>query len=304
MPMLPPPPPEILIASSVRFGLFAFMLPCSLACTLFILYHLLTNKTHRQALHNHSIIFLLLSGLLFELLDLPFQMDFLNLGYIRLQSPSICLMWIFVEFWCHSANSLLLAWASFERHILVFHNQWLLTYKYNKILFHYLPLITLFIYLCIYYLVAIIFPPCSTMFDYSSQLCGFFPCFLITLPSLALWDAVVHNTIPTLLIAFFNITLFMRVIWQKHLLRQPLRWQKYRKMAIQLLSVSTWYLIIHFSLMLNVCLSLTGRTSQIMITISPYLSYFSYHVILIMPFVCLTSIWKDVKLSQRRTVAP
>jgi len=224
-------------------------------------------------------MFLLLSGLLFELIDLPLQMDYLSLGYVRFQSPTLCLIWIFIEFWCHAANSLLLTWASFERHILVFHYQWLSKYKYNKILFHYFPLIILFIYLSIYYLVAIIFPPCSTMFDYNSQLYGFFPCFLINMPSIALWDAIVHNTIPTLLISFFNATLFIRVARQKYQLYQPIRWQKYRKMAIQLLTISRWYLLIHFPMMLNVCLLLTGSTNLIVMEMGPYLAYLSYYVI-------------------------
>jgi hypothetical protein len=269
---MPPSPPDISITRSVRFGLYIFILPCSLLCTLYLLYHLFTNKIHRQALHNHSIMFLLLSGILFELIDLTLQMDYLNLGYVRFQSPILCLIWMFIEFWCHAANSLLLTWASFERHILVFHHQWLSKYKYNKILFHYLPLIILFIYLSIYYLVAIIFPPCSTIFDYNSQLCGFFPCFLVSLPSIALWDAIVHNTIPALLIS---------------------------------LTISTWYLLIHFPMMLSVCIVLTGSTNLIMMEMGPYLAYLSYYVILLMPFVCLISMWKDIRSSrQRRLIFP
>ncbi len=96
------------ISRSVRVGLYAFILPCSLLCTFFLIYHLLANKIHRQALHNHSLIFLLLIGLVFELFDLPFQMDYLNLGYIRFRLSRFCLIWIFIEFWCHAENSLLL----------------------------------------------------------------------------------------------------------------------------------------------------------------------------------------------------
>jgi hypothetical protein len=77
------------------------------------------------------LIFLLLIGLIFELFDLPFQMDYLNLGYIRFRSSRFCFIWIFIEFWCHAENSLLLTWISFQRHILIFHNQWMLKYKYN-----------------------------------------------------------------------------------------------------------------------------------------------------------------------------
>ncbi len=126
--LIGPSPPEIFISRSIRLGLYVFIWPCSLLCTLFVLYHLLKKKLHRWALHNHALIFLLLSGLLFELIDLPLQMDYLNLGYIRFQLPSICLIWMLIEFWCHAANSLLLTWASFERHILVFHSRWMSDY--------------------------------------------------------------------------------------------------------------------------------------------------------------------------------
>jgi hypothetical protein len=120
-----------------------------------------------------------------------------------------------------------------------------------------------------------------------------------------LWDAIVHNTIPTLLISLFNATLFIRVVWQKYHLRQPIRWQRYRKMALQLITISTWYLLIQFPLMLIVCLSLTGSNNLIMMTIAPYLAYLSYYIILLMPFVCLISMWKDIKpWHRRRMIVP
>ena len=298
-------PPELFIPRSVHFGLYIFILPCSLVCTLFLIYHSLANKVHRQALHNHPLIFLLVSGLLFETIDLPLQMDYLNLGYVRFQSSRLCLIWMFVEFWCHAANSLLLTWTSFERHILIFHHQCLSKHKYNKLVFHYLPLIILLVYLSIYYLVIIVFPPCSTIFDYHSQFCGFFPCFLVSSPMIAMWDAVVHNTVPTLLITLFNATLVGRVLWHKHQLHQPVRWKRYRKLSIQLLTISAWYLLIHFPMMLNVCLLLTGSNNLIVIGMGPYLAYLSYYCILLMPFVYLISMWKDIKpFSRRRIVAP
>jgi hypothetical protein len=48
---VPPSPPEIVISRTVRVCLYAFILPCSLLCTLFLMYRLLTIKIHRQALH-------------------------------------------------------------------------------------------------------------------------------------------------------------------------------------------------------------------------------------------------------------
>jgi hypothetical protein len=232
-------------------------------------------------------------------------MDYLNIGYIRIQSSIFCLIWICVESWCHSANSLLLTWMSFHRHMLILHYPWMLKYKYNKILFHYLPLVLLFIYLFIYYLVTIIFPSCSTVIDYNAQLCGFFPCILVNTPFIALWDAIVHNTIPILLICLFNVTLITRVVWHKYKLHQPIRWRRYRKLTIQLLIISSWYLLIHLPMMLGVCLLLTGSNNPIIIAMGPYFAYLSYHCILFMPFVCLISLWKDIRpFQQRRAIGP
>lgn len=58
-------------------------------------------------------------------------------------------------------------------------------------------------------------------------------------------------------------------------------------------------------MMLNVCLLLTGSMNLTIISMGPYLAYLSYYVILFMPFVCLFSMWKEVKFwCQRAPVAP
>ncbi len=141
--------------------------------------------------------------------------------------------------------------------------------------------------------------------DYNSQLCGFFPCLLVSTPFIALWDAIVHNTIPTLLISLFNMTLLGRVVWHKYQLHQPIRWKKYRKLTIQLFIISSWYLLIHFPMMVSVCLLLTGSNNSIIIAMGPYFVYLSYHCILFMPFICLISMWKDIRpFHQRRAIGP
>ena len=106
-------------------------------------------------------------------------------------------------------------------------------------------------------------------------------------------------------IILFNTTLCIRIIWQKCHLRQPIRWRKYHKIAIQLLAISIFYLFIHFPMMLGICLLLTGTNSPIITTMQPYLAFFSYLIILIMPFVCLVSLpHLKISVNLREKVLP
>ncbi len=139
----------------------------------------------------------------------------------------------------------------------------------------------------------------------NSQLYGLFLCILVSSPLIALWDAIIHNTIPTLLISLFNATLLGCIVWHKYQLHQPIRWKRYRKLTIQLLIISMWYLLIHFPMMLDVCLLLTGANNPIVIEMRSYLVYLSYYFILLMPFICLISMWKNIKpFHQRRAIRP
>jgi hypothetical protein len=65
-----------------------------------------------------------------------------------------------------------------------------------------------------------------------------------------MWDILVNDMIPTIIIIVCSITLLLRVIYQKYQMRRPMRWRNYRKMTIQLLLISVLYLVIYIPGML------------------------------------------------------
>ena len=133
---------------------------------MFLLYHLFFNRTLRQALHNHVIIVLLIIALMCNLIDIPAYITYLSLGYVWISTSAFCNLWWFIDIGLFDMIAMLMAFATIERHILVFRRGWVST-QTKRFLLHYLPLTILIIYDTVFYLVVIIFPPCENVYDYS-----------------------------------------------------------------------------------------------------------------------------------------
>ncbi len=82
----------------------------------------------------------------------------------------------------------------------------------------------------------------------------------------------------------------MRAICQKARMNQPIRWRKYRKMTIQILSVSALYLI--FSLLLGIIIIAVqlGFSENITAISLEYMLFFKDYTIFLFPFVCCASL--------------
>ena len=139
---------------------------------------------------------------------------------------------------------MLVAWASIERHILVFHQNLIAT-KAQRFLVHYLPLIIFSIYPFIYYIIIFFVLPCNTSADYTQQKCYIDSC-IYSAKFLGQWDNIVNNASPILIIVIFSLALLARIWYSKYRVRQRFQWKNYRKMTIQLLSVSVIYFILYF----------------------------------------------------------
>jgi hypothetical protein len=193
----------------------------------------------------------------------------------------------------YNACTVVLAWASFERHILIFHSH-LIAVKRRRILIHYLPLIGILIYLIIFYTYAIFFPPCQNEYDYTSPACGAYPCYL-GVQSLGMWDTIAHGIAPTFLVAIFNVALFVKILQQKR--RHRHSWRRCRKMAFQLFSVSALFLSLNLPVMIIFLVQLSGYPEW-GVQAQLYLYYFSGLIQYLLPFVCLpyiSSIWPRMK---------
>jgi hypothetical protein len=303
---------ELVPSRQIQFWTMLIIEIPSLICIIYVLYHLLFDKHLRQALHNHVIIILLFLSFIVEVVDNPLYLDaYLHNGRNSFHScPTICLIWWFVDYGVYGAISVFLAWASFERHILIFYHNRLLGTKRKKIIFHYIPLGILSFYMTGFYIGVIVFPPCTNIFNYEFESCGMSPCYE-KVPWLNIWDYWIHGIVCSLIEVVCSITLLIRVIWQRYRTHQRIQWKKHRKMTIQLLSISTLVLSINLPQYLiyaiqQVIPGMTDFGSEV----ASYFFYLSDFVVLLLPFVslaCLPELWLKLipwNRQRQRTVAP
>ncbi len=275
----------------------------SLVCSLFILYQYLSDRIRRHALHNHTILIILMANIILILTDFSWMLDSLRRpGHVLLSTPAFCMIWWFLDFTLYNTQTIILAWASIERHVLIFHSKLVSTPK-TKFYYHYLPPIILLIYLVCFYLGVIYFPPCNNKFEYSSIECGSHPCYL-NIKYLALWDSIVHNVLPTLIIALFSLALLYRVIVQKKRIRESIQWQQHRRMSMQLLPLSAVYLFLNFPLTIIMLVQLfQDKGLRFDFGGQLYIFFLTYSVTLLLPFVVYVSYFVNDK-GQRQRISP
>ena len=279
---------DIAIPHFVQFWLILpFYIP-SVVCSLFVLYHFITVRSLRVALHNHVIIILLSVNLVVQLTSMLWNLIYYYQEYALWPIPFFCIVWITVDEGLHIAITVFFAWAAIERHILIFHDR-LVSTRQKTILFHYLPISIIFLYLIFYIPIVIIFPPCENTYDYDQLVCGYPLCYY-DLRVLTVWDVVINHCVPTILIIAGSIGLLCRILHQKSRMRQPIRWRNYRKLTIQLLSISFLYLVLHTPHTLMEFMYLCGIPEEVGADFMSYTEFFSYYSNLLLPFICAGSI--------------
>ncbi|CAF4562425.1 unnamed protein product [Rotaria sp. Silwood1] len=105
-----------------------------------------------------------------------------------------------------------------------------------------------------------------------------------------MWDLIVHQFLPTVIIVFFSVALLIRTILQKNHLRQGVQWRKHKKMIIQLLSISAVYIIFNVPWVLVIFAHQYGLPDNIAKVALIYTGFLYYFVILLFPCVCCLSL--------------
>ncbi|CAF2432234.1 unnamed protein product [Rotaria sp. Silwood2] len=273
---------------TVRFWIYLFFNIFSLICTFFDLYYLLADRTLRRALNNHVIIVLLIVGLIDELTNIPWTLYNDHNRVPVIKSYIFYCFWSFINLGFNSLQVELFAWATIERHILIFHNHWIAT-KSKRFFLHYFPIGAIIIYYLIYYSFVFFYPFCESSFD--AFLSGSFhiPC-VFDHTVLGMWDLIVHQFLPTVIIVFFSMALIIRAILKKNRLRQGVRWRKYKKMITQLLSISAIYIIFNVPWVVVIFAYQYGLPEDIAKVALIYTGFLYYFVIFLFPFVCCLSL--------------
>jgi hypothetical protein len=260
----------------------------SVVCSSFALYHLLFIRALRRALNNHVIIVLLSVGLTRSVSRLPSGIYQFFYGVPLIQTYTFYLFLFFLDYALYVLQIILVVWASIERHILIFHDQWLTTRK-KRFYIHYLPIFSTLFYGVVFYCIVIFGSFCTNSFTPYLSEDFFIPCtFDKTI--LAIWDLIVHITISNVIIASTSVALIIRVLNQKRTLNRPIHWRKHRKMVIQLLSISLLYLLCNTpwaSIALAIQFGLPFNSAQLPLS---YMFLLRSYTIYLFPFVCCLSL--------------
>ncbi|CAF1265923.1 unnamed protein product [Adineta steineri] len=277
---------EVSIPRPVRFWLMLLFNIPSLICSVCLIIHVLLNRTHRHALHNHTILVILIFGLPIQLIDINFYLIFFSYGSVQPSQPILCLLWWFADYGCYIGGLVLMAWLAIERHIFIFHDR-LLSNQRGRFLFHYVPLIIIVTYILLFYLIAIFILPCENNYLYTVPVCGSSPCYE-SYGILGMWEFIVHSSIPILLEGIASIALVIRVQIQKRRLRQSNQWRRQRRMIIQLLLVTSLNISINIPSSILLIAHLCGLQADYGAEVQLYFFFFEYFTIFLFPFISLS----------------
>ncbi len=276
---------EVSIPRPVRFWLMLLSNIPSIVCSFCIIFHIITNRTQRKALHNHTILLILIFGLPVQLMDINFYLVFFEYGSVQTPKPFICLLWWLADYGFYIGGIILMAWLAIERHILIFNDGWVATRR-GRFLAHYLPLIVILTYIILFYGIAIFFIPCQNTYEYSVPVCGASPCYQ-EYGILGMWEFIVNTSGPILLESILSTCLILRVLWQKRRLRQSSQWRKQRRMMIQLFLVSGLDATLNLPIYLIPLAHLCGLPAQYGVQAELYFFFLGYWVIFLFPFASL-----------------
>jgi hypothetical protein len=284
------------ISNFLRGSLFILPVIPSIIVAIFNLYHLLMNRALRTALNNHVIILLLCCGLIESVTDIPWDIYYYRNGVALVSTPAFCRAWVYLNSSMYISNFILMAWASIERHILVFYPNWLRA-KRNRIFLHYLPLATCILYPSIFYFLLLVALPCNATFYYIFRECGQYAC-IFSIPWVALWDSIGHYIMPAFITVIFSITLFVRVVYKRYRARGQIDWRNYKKMTAQLLPISILYMAMQLPPMILYAAYTGGVSFQVGSVYYSDALYFTYWLVLLTPFATVLSL-PDLKTKCR-----
>ncbi|CAF4068782.1 unnamed protein product [Rotaria sordida] len=281
-------PYELRISVYTRFWLYLIPNICSVFCSFFVLYHFLFDRTLRQALNNHIIIVLLFIGLIYEITSVPLMLYWYQVGTAWKFTLTFAHFWTFVDYSCYSTQLVGFAYASIERHILIFHSNWVSTKK-RRFWVHYFPLTSVLIYKIVYYVWIILFPFCEEVIR-QSPFNGVPMSCVLGVPFFYKYNTISHQFVPVGLIIILNIALFLRVIWQKTRMNRSVEWRKQRKMTTQLLSASILYFIFMGPRTLFQFCRFLGLETNDILVLYYHSAFFANYIMFLFPFVCCGSI--------------
>ncbi|CAF1218307.1 unnamed protein product [Adineta steineri] len=265
------------------FDIFAIVLSIVIFC------YFLLNRQARSKQKNHGWLILLIMNFFQLILDLPMPMSYYYLGTVWPTSNIYCTWWIWCEYSVNSISLFLMAWISIERHIIIFHPHAMLHASWRKRIFHFLiPIFCLIWAPLFFFVVVVINPQCTNVWDYNLITCGI-PCYF-TINILVQFDFIFDIVFPIIIIMIANLTLVIRVLSR----RQAVNWRRHRKMVLQLWIVSSLYMGFWLPTTITQLIQMTIMPT-FMIDQLATMQFVIYFIPLLLPMICLSALPELVK---------
>ncbi|UJR31083.1 hypothetical protein I4U23_018591 [Adineta vaga] len=230
----------------VKFWLLLVLSIPSTICSILIFIYFFRQRLKLTL--DHHLTLVLVTGSFIQLTtNFPFIMIYNYFNFVIPTTTSFCLWW---NWWEYASNGVLLfamAWGSIERHLLVFSRTIMITRR-KRIFFHVLPMLIACLYPVMFYFIVIILNPCQNQWNFNEAFCGI-PCYLFSNPVLATYDLIADIVVPVLVVAIANVSLIIRVIWQKR--QHQVSWHRQRKLTRQLVTIAILYILFWFPLTFN-----------------------------------------------------
>ncbi|UJR11053.1 hypothetical protein I4U23_015237 [Adineta vaga] len=267
----------------------------------------ITNRAELINFQNHSLFILFIINFLQLSTNMPMSIHFYYFHSVHPATVEYCTWWTFTLFSFSVISEFLMATISIQRHLFVFRLH-LFQHHIKRYIFYYLPLILCITYPLIFYIFSIFFITCDgTQWDFTLPVCGFSNCYFLYDRLLTLFDYIVNNSVPIIVIFLANISLIMRVIRQKRRFNRPMTWKNHRRLTLQLVCVSSLYLIAWTPLIINTLILNVSPTDLLIKFQMDYISEFPYLICFLFPwmYACLLpefSKWIRKNMHHRRLV--
>ena len=236
--------------------------------SLLIIVFFVKHRAELKKMQNRSLLILFTINLVELLTDMPMSIDFYYFQSVRFAIIDYCTWWTFTLFGFAVIGEFLMAVISIQRHFFIFQAH-VFQNRRKRYIFYYLPLILSIIYPILFYIYSVFLVTCDgSQWDFTLPVCGFANCYFLYDATLTLFDYVFNNTVPLVVIFIANVILVIRVVKQKRHRQQRFVWKKHRRMTIQLVCISSLYLIAWAPVIID----------TLILNISPSPSLIQFHI--------------------------
>ena len=285
-------------ANTIMFiALTTLQIP-SLLCIVYILVHYTQRRSPLRRLQNHLLMYLLIVAAWTVVIELPNTQKYLWTNSASFHEYWFCSFWNISFVTTATLNRILMAIMSIERHFLVFCPQ-LYRARRKRLVFHYIPIISIVTITVIYLIVTNLAVTCSRLrYNYSLFMCGYSCAALARIYSnIYTWASIFTPTFTTVIAC---LLLPVRFILQKRQLQQ-IDWHRTRTMIVPTTAIASIYTICWLPYTIILQLLTNNALSYFNGDIIRYLTIVPYMTSLLTPFIVYHTVRRatDMGIIQR-----